>query len=92
MTYLEHQLVINEATNKTNEIKSEILEINEKGNTKKLKDYLKSYKQKEKVDFINYKTNINMEQCKQQLLFFYSFSLFPNLIPLFLLLLFVNNL
>lgn len=43
MTYLAHQLTLN---NSQDEIKERIMELNQNDNTKKLKDNIKNYHQK----------------------------------------------
>ena len=66
MTYLEQQLIINgEGT--IGEIKQKIVILNEKSNTGQLKYFLDNYIQKEEIDFIQYKSHIEFDNCKDTL-------------------------
>ena len=60
MVYLEYQLLINELTT---EIKETIVQLNENSNKKKLKDYLKNYRQIEKINIEQYRTHIEFDNC-----------------------------
>ena len=64
MTYLEHQLTIN---NSQDGIKERIMELNQNSNTKKLKDYLNNYHQKDKINIKQYSSFIDFELCKDEL-------------------------
>jgi hypothetical protein len=66
MTYLEQQLIINgEGT--IGETKQKIVILNEKSNTGQLKYFLDNYIQKEEIDFIQYKSHIEFDNCKDTL-------------------------
>lgn len=64
MTYLEHQLTL---TNSQDEIKERIVQLNQNSNTKKLKDYLNKYHQKDEINMKQYCSYIDFERCKDEL-------------------------
>ena len=64
MQYVESQSLLNSSVNK---IKDKIVNLNEKSNKKKLKDYLDNYNQKDEIDFIQYQTHIEFSRCKEPL-------------------------
>ena len=66
MAYLEHQLIIN--GNRTiEEIKQKIVIANEKSNTRQLKHYMENYIQKDEINFVQYKSKIEFDNCKDAL-------------------------
>lgn len=61
MIFFEHQLIIEELINN---IKTDILKINENIKKFTLQDFLEKYKPKEEIDLVKYKTNIEFDKCK----------------------------
>ena len=61
MTYYEHQMKINQLAN---DIKETIVNLNIKNNKKELNDYLNNYKQIEKIEFKQYKSHIQFDNCE----------------------------
>ena len=61
MICFEHQLIIEELINN---IKTDILKINENSKKFTLQDFLEKYKPKEEIDLVKYKTNIEFDKCK----------------------------
>ena len=76
MTYLEHQLLLNDLEKETKET---ILNLNEKSNKQKLNDYLKLYRQKNEIEFEQYKTQIDIDNCADNLELATCFSVFAEL-------------
>ena len=61
MEYLEHQLLLSCSEK---EIKEKIINLNEENNKTKFKNYLHNFKQKNEIDFVQYKTHIDFDNCK----------------------------
>ena len=61
MSYYEHHLIILGFINSLNE---KLVKMTESSEEKKLEDYLKDYRQKDQIDFEQYKTNIEFDKCK----------------------------
>lgn len=76
MTYLEHQLLLNDLEKETKET---ILNLNKKSNKQKLNDYLKLYRQKNEIEFEQYKTQIDIDNCADNLELTTCFSVFEEL-------------
>ena len=64
MEYLEHQLLL---TGSEKEIKDQIIDLNEENNKTKYKNYLHNYTQKNEIDFVQYKTHLDFENCQDTL-------------------------
>ena len=71
--YLEHQLIIKGLSES---IKDKIISINNENNKKKIKDILKNYKQIEKIKFTQYQTNIDFDDCNNNLALYICFVTF----------------
>ena len=71
--YLEHQLIIKGLSEP---IKDKIISINNENNQKKMQDILKNYKQKEEIKFTQYTTNIDFNDCKDNLPLYICFMTF----------------
>lgn len=63
MTYLVHQLTLNPSQC---EIKERIMELNQNNNTKKLKDYIKNYHQKDEINIRNFSSHIDFDHHKNK--------------------------
>ena len=61
MSFYESHLILLDYINKVN---MSLLEMSEKYSELKIADYLKNYKPKEEIHFIQYKTNIEIDKCK----------------------------
>ena len=61
MIYFEHEEIINSLTNK---IKDEIINRNNTKDEKESNNYLEKYQEKEKIEFQQYRTNVDFTNCQ----------------------------
>lgn len=82
MIYFEHQEILNSTTQN---VKNKIISINadKTEKEKELKNYLENYREKEEIQYKNYQTNINFENCENNIdlnICFMTFGEIENLI------------